>query len=64
MRIKLQRMVTNLIVGHVSDQKRTEVANKLKQMRRGAKPKKPPKVQPPKVPNYSEIFKSKKNNQA
>ena len=47
-----------------SCQKKTEVANKLKQMRRGAKPKKPPKVHPPKVPNYSEIFKSKKNNQA
>lgn len=36
----------------------------MKQMRRGAKPKKPPKVHPPKVPNYSEIFRAKKNNQA
>ena len=45
-------------------QKKQEVANAMKQMRRGAKPKKPPKVHPPKMPNYSEIFKAKKNNQA
>lgn len=32
-------------------------------MRRGARPKKPSKIEPPKVPKYSEIFKAKKNNQ-
>ena len=31
-------------------------------MRKGARPKKPPKAEPPKIPKYSEIFKAKKNN--
>lgn len=34
----------------------------MKQMRRGAKPKKPPRFKSPKIPNYSEIFNSKKNS--
>ena len=46
-----------------SCQKKQEVANAMKQMRRGAKPKKPPRFKSPKIPNYSEIFKAKKNNQ-
>lgn len=46
-----------------SCQRKQEVANKLAQMRRGAKPKKPPKAKSPKAPKYSEIFKAKKNNQ-
>lgn len=45
-------------------QKKQEVADAMKQMRRGAKPKKPPRFKSPKIPNYSEIFNSKKNNQA
>ena len=37
----------------------------MKQMRRGVKPKKPPRFKSPKIPKYSEIFNSKKNsNQA
>ena len=46
-----------------SCQKKQEVADAMKQMRRGAKPKKPPRFKSPKIPNYSEIFKAKKNNQ-
>ena len=34
----------------------------MKQMRRGVKPKKPPRFKSPKIPNYSEIFNSKKNS--
>lgn len=46
-----------------SCQRKQEVANKLAKMRRGARPKKPPKAESPKIPNYSEIFRAKKNNQ-
>lgn len=45
-----------------SCQRKQEVANKLTQMRKGARPKKPPKAEPPKIPKYSEVFKAKKNN--
>ena len=45
-----------------SCQKKVEVANAMKQMRRGVKPKKPPRFKSPKIPKYSEIFNNKKNS--
>lgn len=44
-----------------SCQKKQGVANELKKLRRGTKVK-PKKAKVPKVPKFSEIFKSKSNN--
>ena len=62
--MKHQRMDISHTADYRSCQKKQEVADAMKQMRRGAKPKKPPRFKSPKIPNYSEIFKAKKNNQA
>lgn len=62
--MKHQRMDFSHTADYRSCQKKVEVANAMKQMRRGVKPKKPPRFKSPKIPNYSEIFNSKKNNQA